>query len=220
VILSTHFNPLGPNPRPADLDNQLLPVVVAREEIPVGTKIIAEQLTIAKFPRSVAVEKSFQSIDDKLLGRFTVARIMPREVITESQLALIGSGSDLSSVIPEGYRGMTVRIDKIVGFSDFIMPGTLVDVVVIESAGGSDQRERVFHIVLQNIKVLASSQTIDKPNNEKEAERVTTVILQVTPEQAEKLTLAATEGKLELRDAQFNKPRRRVGVGSKSLAVI
>jgi pilus assembly protein CpaB len=220
VILSTHFNPLGPNPRPADLDNQLLPVVVAREEIPVGTKIIAEQLTIAKFPRSVAVEKSFQSIDDKLLGRFTVARIMPREVITESQLALIGSGSDLSSVIPEGYRGMTVRIDKIVGISDFIMPGTLVDVVVIESAGGSDQRERVFHIVLQNIKVLASSQTIDKPNNEKGVERVTTVILQVTPEQAEKLTLAATEGKLELRDAQFNKPRRRVGVGSKSLAVI
>ncbi|HET9710510.1 MAG TPA: RcpC/CpaB family pilus assembly protein, partial [Pyrinomonadaceae bacterium] len=51
---------------------------------------------------------------------------------------------------------------------------------------------------LQNIKVLASGQNIDKPEDEREAKSVKAVTLQVTPEQAEKLALAATEGKLQL----------------------
>ena len=220
VVLSTHFNPLGPNVRPGDLDNQFFPIVVAKVEIPVGTEIMAEQLTVAKFPRSLAIEGAFQTIDDKLVGRVAVARIMPREAITENQLAPIGSSGEMYSVIPEGYRGITVRVDEIVGVSNFIMPGTMVDVVVIEAAGGSDQKQRIFKIVLQDIKVLASRQTIDKPSTEKETRRVTTVTLLVTPEQAERLVVAATEGKLQLREAQFDRPRRRVRLGSSSLAVI
>ncbi|HSE23946.1 MAG TPA: Flp pilus assembly protein CpaB [Pyrinomonadaceae bacterium] len=219
VVLSTHFNPLGPNIRPGDLENRLFPIVVAKVEIPLGTRIVAEQLTVAKFPRSLAIEGAFQTIDDKLLGRVAVARIMPREAITESQLAPIGSSGEMYSAIPEGYRGITIKVDEIVGIPDFIIPGTMVDVVVVVDPE-SDQRQRILKIVLQNIKVLVSRQTIDKPNNGKEAEQVTTVTLLVTPEQAEKLSLAASEGKLQLREAQFDPPRRRVRLGSRSLAAI
>jgi len=52
--------------------------------------------------------------------------------------------------------------------------------------------------VLQNIKVLANGQNIDKPDNQREANSVKAVTLQVTPEQAEKLALASSEGKLQL----------------------
>jgi pilus assembly protein CpaB len=87
----------------------------------------------------------------------------------------------------------------VVGISGFIMPGTLVDiVVVIEPPENGQQRERISKIVLQNIKVLANGSNLDKPKNEKEAERVKTVTLQVTPEQAEKLALASSEGRLQL----------------------
>jgi pilus assembly protein CpaB len=128
-----------------------------------------------------------------------VTRIAAREPITESRLAPIGSAAGLSSVIPEGFRAMTVKVDEVVGVSGFIMPGTLVDVVVVISPPqGAAAQDRVSKIVLQNIKVLASGQNIDKPKNEKEAERVKSVTLQVTPEQAEKLALASTEGQLQL----------------------
>jgi pilus assembly protein CpaB len=95
---------------------------------------------------------------------------------------------------------MTVKVDDVVGVSGFIMPGTLVDIVVViqPPKNSGQQDERVSKIVLQNIKVLASGQNIDKPKNEKEAERVKAVTLQVTPEQAEKLALASSEGKLQL----------------------
>ena len=95
---------------------------------------------------------------------------------------------------------MTVKVDDVVGVSGFIMPGTLVDVVVvIQPPKGTGGEEMISKIVLQNIKVLASGQNIDKPKNDREVERsVRAVTLQVTPEQAEKLALASSEGKLQL----------------------
>lgn len=174
-------------------------VVIAKVEIPVGSRIIAEQLTVAQFPRSVAPEGTFAKIDEDLVGRVAVTRIGAREPVTESRLAPIGSAAGLSSMIPEGYRAMNVRVDDVVGISGFIMPNTLVDiVVVIDPPDNDNRRERISKIVLQNIKVLANGQNLDKPKNEKEAERVRTVTLQVTPEQAEKLALASSEGRLQL----------------------
>ena len=174
-------------------------VVIAKTEIPVGSRIIAEQLQVAQFPRSVAPDGAFTKIDDNLVGRVAVSRISAREPITEARLAPMGSAAGLTSLIPEGYRAMNVRVDDVVGISGFIMPGTLVDiVVVIEPPENGTQRDRISKIVLQNIKVLANGSNLDKPKNEKEAERVKTVTLQVTPEQAEKLALASSEGRLQL----------------------
>src|SRR2546422_10048590 len=78
------------------------------------------------------------------------------------------------------------------------MPGTLVDVVVVIDPGDRGQQDPISKIVLQNIKVLANGQNIDKPDNQREANSVKAITLQVTPEQAEKLALASSEGKLQL----------------------
>ena len=66
-------------------------VVVAKVEIPLGSRIIAEHLSIEQFPRNVTPEGTFQKIDDKLVGRVAVVRIAPREPVTESRLAPVGS---------------------------------------------------------------------------------------------------------------------------------
>jgi pilus assembly protein CpaB len=185
--------------RSTEYTKNLSNVVVAKVEIPVGSRIIDEWLEVAQFPRNVTPEGTFPKVDNNLIGRVAVTRISAREPITESRLAPVGSAGGLSSVIPEGFRAMTVKVDDVVGVSGFIMPGTLVDVVVVISPPqGATAQDRVSKIVLQNIKVLASGQNIDKPKNEKETERVKSVTLQVTPEQAEKLALASTEGQLQL----------------------
>jgi pilus assembly protein CpaB len=173
-------------------------VVVAKVDIAIGERIIAEQLAVVQLPRSAAPDGTFSKIDENLVGRVAVTRIAAREPVTEGRLAPLGSAAGLSSVIPEGFRAMNVRVDDVVGISGFIMPGALVDVVVVIETPDDKQRERVSKIVLQNIKVLANGANLDKPKNEKEVERVKTVTLQVTPEQAEKLALASSEGRLQL----------------------
>lgn len=173
-------------------------VVVAKVAIPLGTKIIPEQLSVVQFPRESTPDGVFDSVD-KLVGRVAVINIAAREPVTDAKLAAEGTAGGLSAVIPEGYRAITVKVDDVVGISGFIQPGAMVDVVVvIDPAENSSNQDPISKIVLQNIKVLANGQNIDQPKDEREASSVKAVTLQVTPEQAEKLVLAANEGKLQL----------------------
>jgi pilus assembly protein CpaB len=196
-------------------------VVVAKVEIPVGSRIIAEQLTVAQFPTDVTPQGAIAKVDENLIGRVAITAIAPRDPVTETKLAPVGAAGGLSSVIPEGFRAMTVKVDDVVGVSGFIMPGTLVDiVVVIQPPKGSGNEEMISKIVLQNIKVLASGQNIDKPKNDRDVERsVRAVTLQVTPEQAEKLALASSEGKLQLvmRNSVDQADEQTSGANKKSL---
>ncbi|HYO99843.1 MAG TPA: Flp pilus assembly protein CpaB [Pyrinomonadaceae bacterium] len=173
-------------------------VVVAKVDIQPGEKIIAEQLQSVQFPATAMPDGTFESVD-KLVGRVAVVQIAAREPVTDFKLAPEGSAGGLSAVIPEGYRAMTVKVDDVVGISGFVMPGALVDVVVvINPVETHGQQNPISKIVLQNIKVLANGQNIDRPKNDREPESVKAVTLQVTPEQAEKLALASSEGKLQL----------------------
>lgn len=173
-------------------------VMVARADIPAGTKLESNHLVSAQFPQGATPEGTFNSTD-KLVGRVTITNIGAREPITDFRLAPEGSVGGLSAVIPEGYRAMTVKVDDAAGISGFILPGTIVDVVVVISPDqNSSGQNPISKIVLQNIKVLANGQNIDRPKDDREAESVKAVTLQVLPEEAEKLALASNEGKLQL----------------------
>ncbi|HXD30460.1 MAG TPA: Flp pilus assembly protein CpaB [Pyrinomonadaceae bacterium] len=172
-------------------------IAVAKVAIPVGTKIIPEHIMMVQFPKESTPDGTFE-MPEKLTDRVAVVNIAPREPITESRLAPEGTAGGLSAIIPEGYRAMTVKVDDVVGISGFIMPGTLVDVVVVIRPDDSSAQGPISKIVLQNIKVLANGQNIDKPENQRDANSVKIATLLVTPEQAEKLALASSEGKLQL----------------------
>jgi pilus assembly protein CpaB len=194
-------------------------VTIAKVDIPLGTKIIAEQVGEVEVPAGTAPDGTFESAE-KLVGRVAVVNIAPREAITDAKLAPAGTEGGLTAVIPEGYRAMTVKVDDAVGVSGFIQPGALVDVVVvIDPADKGINQDPISKVVLQNIKVLANGQNIDKPKNEREATTVKAVTLQVTPEQAEKLALAANEGKLQLimRNSTDQGDSQTVGVNKRSL---
>ena len=177
---------------------QLNDVVVAKSEIPLGAKIVAEQLALAPIPNGSAPEGVFRKLGD-VVGRVAVTPIGTREPITTLKLAPEGAAAGLPAVIPEGYRAMTVKVDDVVGVSGFVMPGSYVDVVaVIQPVALNAAQGPISKIVLQNIKVLASGAKIDSPEDQRSPADVKAVTLQVTPEQAEKLVLAANEGKLQL----------------------
>jgi pilus assembly protein CpaB len=173
-------------------------VVVAKVDIPLGTKIAAEQLQTVQFPADAMPEGTFDKAE-KLVGRVAVVGVAAREPVTDFKLAPEGSQGGISAVIPAGYRAMTVKVDDVIGVAGFLTPGTMVDVLtVIDPPGNTISNNPISKIVLQNVKVLASGQNLDKPKDERGADAVKAVTLQVTPDQAEKLALASTEGKLRL----------------------
>ncbi|HKR00420.1 MAG TPA: Flp pilus assembly protein CpaB [Pyrinomonadaceae bacterium] len=178
--------------------NNFTKIAVAKVDIPLGTKIISEQVSEVEMPGDSIPDGAFDSAQ-KLIGRVAVVNIAAREAVTDAKLAPEGMEGGLTAIIPEGYRAMTVKVDDASGVSGFIQPGAIVDVVVvIDPKENSINQDPISKVVLQNIKVLANAQNMDRPKDEREATTVKAVTLQVTPEQAEKLALAANEGKLQL----------------------
>jgi len=95
---------------------------------------------------------------------------------------------------------VAVRVDKVIGVAGFVHPGNRVDVLVTMSKGkaGKDE-EPVTKIVLENILVLAAGPEVTTvKGKEQQPAAVDVITLEVTPEETEKLALAATEGKLQL----------------------
>jgi pilus assembly protein CpaB len=117
------------------------------------------------------------------------------EAIIESKLAPKGSEGGFSSIIPDGMRALTVSVNNSSGVGGFILPNTRVDVLVTVSSP-VEKEESSTRIILEDIKVLAVDQTFER--KEDDPVIVQTVTLLVTPEDAEKLVLASTEGKLQL----------------------
>ncbi|MGE0129710.1 MAG: Flp pilus assembly protein CpaB [Blastocatellales bacterium] len=202
----------------AQAGNTLNSVVVAKLEIPLGARVVAEQLTIVQMPPTAIPEGAFDAVE-KLVGRYTTTRILPRETITASRLAPEGSTGGLSAIIPEGYRAMAVRVDDEAGLAGFIMPGTLVDVLVVIVPPDGAAQGAISKIVLQNIKVLASGQNMDEPQDRRDPTIVRTVTLLVTPDQAEKLSLASSEGRLRLalRNSIDQNDEKTAGANKRSL---
>jgi pilus assembly protein CpaB len=121
---------------------------------------------------------------------------MAGEPILEAKLAPKGVPAGLTALIPPEKRAMTVKVDEASGVAGFLNPDNRVDVVA-SFGDGSNKLEYVSKVVLQNLKVLGTGQKIETAPGGK-PQVVPTVTLEVSPEEAEKLALAANEGHIRL----------------------
>jgi pilus assembly protein CpaB len=173
-------------------------IVVAAGEIPVGSIIKPLQVKMVNWPKSeVAAGRMFTSAE-QVTGRTAIDRYTAGEPIIEDKLVpKEGQSGILTYKIPEGHRAMTVAVDQVSGVAGFISPGNIVDVVLTTATPGANQLP-VSKIVLQNVPVLATGQVISQQKNEEKPQVVPTVTMDVTPEDAEKLAIASTQGRLQL----------------------
>jgi pilus assembly protein CpaB len=113
------------------------------------------------------------------------------------KLASKEAGSGLPIMIPEGERAVSVRVNEVIGVAGYVLPGTRVDVVAVASA--TDKKaDTTSKVVLTNVQVLAAGTKMEQNGDESKPIPVTVVTLLVAPDQAERLTLASTEGKIQL----------------------
>jgi pilus assembly protein CpaB len=170
-------------------------LVVAKQDVPVGTLIEAQHVRLAGWPQDTNVEGSFAKIED-VLGRGATAQLVTNEPITERKLAPKEAGGGLTPTIPAGMRAMSVKVNDVIGVAGFTVPGTRVDVLVTVR---DTNQTSISRAVLNNITVLAAGTKFDQEQSKNGQPIKTAVVtLLVTPPDAEKLALAQTEGQLLL----------------------
>jgi pilus assembly protein CpaB len=175
-----------------------LNAVVAAKSIPVGTIVTKDHVKLVPWPARNPVPGSFTTID-KVVNRGAIVGVAVNEPLTESKLAPLGVGGGLPPTIPEGMRAISVKTNEVVGVAGFVIPGTRVDVLV--TVRGRDANgEPISRAVVSNVEVLTAGTRFDQEKAQKDGKPIptTVVTLLVTPDQAERVSLAANEGEIAL----------------------
>jgi pilus assembly protein CpaB len=189
VSLFVYKNLQGPSNNEPGTD-----VIVAADDIQVGARIEEHDVRTARFP-APGLPGGAYGKKSQVLGRGVIIPIAKGEFILPSKLAPENAGSGLPSLIPPGMRAVSVRVNEVVSVAGFVGPGTRVDVLLTGTPNGSSESQTTT--VLQNVPVIASGHTLERSASG-EALNTPVITLLASPEDAERLTLAQSEGKIQL----------------------
>jgi pilus assembly protein CpaB len=190
-------------------------VVAAAHPLTGGARITSGDVKLVAWPSGAMVPGSFAKIED-VTNRGVIATIGENEPVTESKLAPVAAGAGLPPTITPGMRAISVRVNDVVGVAGFVTPGTRVDVLVTLKQGDSN----LTRVVVSNVQVLTAGTRYDQDkskNGEPIPSSVVTLLL--TPEDAERVVLAASDGQvmLALRNPLDVQPTTTTGIRTASL---
>ncbi len=192
------------------------PVVVAAIDVPWGTVLRGEMLKVEPFLKK-SLPQGYFADKAAAQGRTVLYPVKAGEPVFESKLAPVTvQTGGVGALVKPKKRAMAVKVDKVIGVSGFIHPGNRVDVLVTLQKRGEQEGATlpVTKTVLENVLVLATGTEIEKTGKQEKPVQVDVITVEVTPEEGEKLALAATEGKvlMALRNALDNQEVTTKGI--------
>jgi pilus assembly protein CpaB len=169
-------------------------VMVAANDLQVGARVEEADIKIIRIPGQ-DMPPGAPRKRSEVIGHGVILPISKGEFILPSRLAQENAGSGLPALIPPGMRAVSVRVNEVVSVAGFVTPGTRVDVLLTGTPGASGDQQTTT--VLQNALVLASGHTLERSASG-EAQNTAVITLLVSPDDAQRLTLASSEGHIQL----------------------
>jgi pilus assembly protein CpaB len=190
-------------------------VVIAANDIAVGAKVADTDVTLVRYP-AASLPSGIFHLKTSVVGRGAILPIARGEFFLSSKLAGENAGSGMQSLIPTGMRAVSVRVNEVIGVAGFVTPGTRVDVLLTGNPSGAP--EQLTTTVLENVAVIASGPRLER-NSAGEPQLTAVITLLVSPDDAQKLTLATSQGKIQLalRNPLDTKQQQLPSVGTGTL---
>lgn len=188
-------------------------VVVARSDIPRGSKITIEQLQTRAFPKDNVPPGALTDLQEAV-DRVAYSFMVKDEPLIDRKLSPKHSKGGLAPLVPKGLRAFTIQTPNVTTqLAGFILPGNKVDVLLTMNAIGPNDRTGggATTTLLQNVEIMAVDQRLDVPTeNRVDTKNLQSVTLLVTPDQAAKLDLGQNKGTLHLslRNPEDEEPAR------------
>jgi pilus assembly protein CpaB len=186
-------------------------IVVAAQRLPFGVELVREHLREVPWPSEAMPQGAFATVNEILSGgkRVVLAPVEANEPVLAIKITGPGQRATLSSLVGEGMKAVSVRVNDVEGVGGFVLPGDRVDVVLTRQL---EKGNATTEVVLQNARVLAVDQSAD--DRASKAAVAKAVTLEVDTVGAQKIWLAASVGNLSLllrKAGEVNsEPTRRV----------
>jgi len=189
----------GETVRPA-VEAKKVEVLVAARAIPKGARLDTTMVRLKPYDVDAAPLGAVRETAD-VVGRVTAREISQDDPITPDKLLPKGaSGGGLDASVEAGKRALTIRGTKIMGSGGLITPGCRVDVLSTYTQPGKSD-EKINKVILENVQVLTTGTEMEArigKDGREELANTDFFTLMVTPEEAERLALAADLGSMHL----------------------
>jgi pilus assembly protein CpaB len=173
-------------------------VAVAQVPLAYGTQLTPENVRFVDYPNGSIPPGAFTNQTQLLPAGQKRVALMPisvNEPILTGKISGIGQGASIASLLPDGMRAASVRINDVSGVSGFIQPNDSVDVLITRTMPDANNSQ-VTDVLLQNVRVMAIDQ--QQKNADGTPKVAKTATLEVSPLDAQKLALAQDVGTLSL----------------------
>src|SRR3974390_222935 len=173
-------------------------VVAAAEQLPFGTPLTETNTKEIPWAAKTLPAGAFSSKQElfKEGRRISLTNIQSDEPVLVSKITGPGQRASLSTLLDPDKRAITVRVDDVRGVAGFILPNDRVDVVLIRSESGAQGQRDYSDLLLQDVKVIAVDQVFSEQKDKAVVAKAVT--LEVTPYQAQRISLATNVGHLSL----------------------
>ncbi len=146
-------------------------VVVANQDISVGTEITAEMVKVVDVPTNLLVNSAITQ-SDLAIGQTARFPISQGQQLVRASFGVQAGEDGLSYVIPRGMRAMALSVEEATAVGGLLLPGDRVDIIAVFDSETSileiltvpaEQRPTTSVTILQNIEILAIAQDAQKP---------------------------------------------------------
>jgi len=199
ILANAYFSGVEQKQQQLARREQLARIVVATQDLEFGTKLTSQNIRLQNWPASSVPQGAFRSVPEALKNnRVALRPMVPGEPVLASNVSGLDGRATLAALLPEGMRAVSIPVDAVNGVAGFVLPGTMVDVLLtrgIEGEGATSDDLR-SDLLLQNVQVLAVDQLANDKEGKPKVSRTAT--LAVTPYDAQRLSIARKLGTLSL----------------------
>lgn len=171
----------------------MVKIVVPKRKLFRGEVVSSNDLLLREIPEKYVDSNSVTAVNyDVAIGQRIDFDIDEGRALLWAHLEG-GLSPTFSGKVPTGLRALTVRVDEINSISGFLQPKDRIDLLLTYGSGSSQQ---IFPLI-QNLDVIATGvQTLVDKNGAGSKRTFTTITVQVSPDQAKKITLSQQVGKM------------------------
>lgn len=199
ILANAYFSGVEEKQKAVAEQQRLVRIVVATQPLEFGEPLTEQNIRLQNFPANSVPEGAFRTLPEALKdNRVALRPIVPGEPVLKSKVSGTDGRATLAALLPDGFRAITIPVNNINGVAGFVLPGMMVDVLLlrqIEGDGATNADQRA-DLVMESVQVLAVDQLADEKTGKPKVSRSVTVA--VTPQDASRLAIANRMGTLQL----------------------
>jgi pilus assembly protein CpaB len=193
-------------------EHKMIKVVVAKRDLVRGSPIVTDNFSLRDMPAEYVHASALRPNQfSQYAGQRLAVALKRGEPLLDAHLESVNAV--FSATLPKGMVALTTEVDEVNSISGMLRPSDHIDLIATAHGTKGGSADVTFPL-MSNVEVMATGQVTRKRDGEAQPKMYTTITMALTPEDADRVVVAKTSGRLTaiLRNPDDKQPNATVAM--------